>query len=92
MNVTSAASTALCEFIQEYTPAWAAKECDIKEKDILAFVEEIGQDRPKVIFHPGWNLARYKDSFYASRAMHILKRADGQYRDEGRAVHPEGRR
>jgi thiosulfate reductase/polysulfide reductase chain A len=47
----------LCGFIEQYTPAWAAGECGIKEKDLLAFVEEIGEDRPKVIFHPGWNLA-----------------------------------
>lgn len=62
----------LCTFIEQYTPAWSAKQCDVKEKDILSFIEEIGEDHPKVIFHPGWNLARYKDSFYASRALHIL--------------------
>ena len=80
----------LCTFIEEYTPAWAAKECDVKEKDILAFVEEIGQDRPNVIFHPGWNLARYNDSFYASRAMHILNVLMGNIEMKGGLFIPKG--
>ena len=80
----------LCTFIEEYTPAWAAKECDVKEKDIVAFVEEIGQDRPNVIFHPGWNLARYSDSFYASRAMHILNVLMGNIELKGGLFIPKG--
>jgi len=80
----------LCDFVKEYTPTWAAKECDVKEKDILAFVEEIGEDRPKVIFHPGWNLARYKDSFYASRAMHILNVLMGNIEMKGGLFIPKG--
>ncbi len=80
----------LCTFIEEYTPAWAAKECGVKEKDILAFVEEIGADRPKVIFHPGWNLARYNDSFYASRAMHILNILMGNIEIKGGLFIPKG--
>jgi thiosulfate reductase/polysulfide reductase chain A len=62
----------------------------VKEKDILAFVEEIGEDRPKVIFHPGWNLARYKDSFYASRAMHILNVLMGNIEMKGGLFIPKG--
>ncbi|BHH84777.1 molybdopterin-containing oxidoreductase family protein [Desulforhopalus sp. 52FAK] len=80
----------LCTFVEEYTPAWAAKECDVKEKDIIAFVEEIGQDRPNVIFHPGWNLARYGDSFYASRAMHILNVLMGNIEMKGGLFIPKG--
>lgn len=79
----------LCEFIEQYTPAWAAKECDVKEKDIQAFIEEIGEDRPKVIFHPGWNLARYKDSFYSSRALHILNVLMGNIEMKGGLVFPK---
>ncbi|OQX08333.1 MAG: thiosulfate reductase, partial [Desulfobulbaceae bacterium A2] len=53
-------------FVEQYTPTWAANECGVKEKNIKEFVDEIAEDRPRVIFHPGWNLSRYKDSFYAS--------------------------
>ncbi len=80
----------LCEFIEPYTPAWAAKECNIKEKEILEFVDEVGQDMPNVIFHPGWNLARYKDSFYASRAMHILNVLMGNIEMKGGLFIPKG--
>ncbi len=80
----------LCTFVEEYTPAWAAGECGVKEKDILAFVEEIGADRPHVIFHPGWNLARYNDSFYASRAMHILNVLMGNIELKGGLFIPKG--
>ncbi len=80
----------LCSFVEQYTPAWAAKECNVKEKDILAFVEEIGEGRPKVIFHPGWNLARYKDSFYSSRAMHILNILMGNIEMKGGLFIPKG--
>ncbi len=80
----------LCYFIEQYTPAWAAKECGIKEKAIKAFVEEVIEDRPKVIFHPGWNLSRYKDSFYASRALHILNVLMGNIEQEGGLLIPKG--
>lgn len=80
----------LVNFIEPYTPAWAAKECGIKEKGIEAFVEEVGSDRPKVIFHPGWNLSRYKDSFYASRALHILNVLMGNIETRGGLLIPKG--
>ncbi len=80
----------LCDFIKDYTPAWAAKECGIKEKSIKAFVEEVAADSPKVIFHPGWNLSRYKDSFYASRALHILNILMGNIEMEGGLIIPKG--
>lgn len=80
----------LKSFVKEYTPAWAAKECNIKEKDLLAFIEEIGEDRPNIIFHPGWNLSRYKDSFYASRAMHILNVLMGNIEMKGGLFIPKG--
>jgi thiosulfate reductase/polysulfide reductase chain A len=80
----------LCFFVEQYSPAWAAKECGIKEKEIRAFIGEILEDRPKVIFHPGWNLARYSDSFYASRALHTLNVLMGNIEMEGGLIIPKG--
>jgi thiosulfate reductase/polysulfide reductase chain A len=80
----------LCSFIEQYTPAWAAKECGVREKAILNFVDEVQEDMPKVIFHPGWNLARYKDSFYASRALHILNILMGNIEKKGGLLIPKG--
>ena len=62
----------LAAFVEPYTAEWAARECGIRPAEIKKFVEEIATQRPRVIFHRGWMLARYRDSFYASRAIHIL--------------------
>ncbi len=78
------------EFIQPYTAAWAAKECGVKEKKIKSFVEQIGADRPKVIFHPGWMLSRYRDSFYHSRALQILNVLMGNIETKGGQIFAKG--
>lgn len=80
----------LCRFIEPYTPAWAAKECGIREKAIINFVNEVKEEMPKVIFHPGWNFSRYHDSFYASRALHILNVLMGNIEQEGGLLIPKG--
>ena len=81
---------ALCSFVEPYSPAWAAEECGVEEKSIKTFVQEINQDRPKVIFHPGWNLSRYNDSFYVSRMLHILNALMGSIELEGGLFFPKG--
>ncbi|MBU1137343.1 MAG: molybdopterin-dependent oxidoreductase [Proteobacteria bacterium] len=80
----------LSNFIEQYNPAWAATECGIKEKSIHAFIDEIIPAMPKVIFHPGWNLSRYKDSFYASRGLHILNVLMGNIEQKGGLIIPKG--
>lgn len=80
----------LCYFVEQYSPAWAAKECGVKEKAIKLFVDEVAEDMPRVIFHPGWNLSRYKDSFYASRALHILNLLMGNIEHKGGLIIPKG--
>ncbi len=80
----------LTYFVEQYSPAWAAKECGIKEKAIHAFIDEIIPAMPKVIFHPGWNLSRYKDSFYASRGLHILNVLMGNIEQKGGLLIPKG--
>ena len=80
----------LVNFVEQYTPAWAAKECGVREKAIKNFVNEVLEDMPKVIFHPGWNLSRYKDSFYASRSLHILNVLMGNIEQKGGLIIPKG--
>ncbi len=80
----------LCSFVEQYSPAWAAQECGVEEQSIIDFVREINEDRPRVIFHPGWNLSRYNDSFYASRALHILNALMGSIEHEGGLFFPKG--
>ncbi len=80
----------LTYFVEQYSPEWAAKECGIKAKAIHAFIDEIIPVMPKVIFHPGWNLSRYKDSFYASRGLHILNILMGNIEQKGGLLIPKG--
>lgn len=80
----------LCHFVEQYSPAWAAKECGVKEKAIKLFIDEVAEDMPRVIFHPGWNLSRYKDSFYASRALHTLNILMGNIEQKGGLIIPKG--
>ena len=70
-------------FILPYTLEWAAKECGVRLKQLQEFVAELKEDRPCVIFHPGWMLSRYHDSFYASRAIQLLNMLMGNIEIKG---------
>jgi len=63
---------ALESFVADYSPDWAAKETGVSSREIVEFAHEIAEDRPSVIFHPGWMTARYRDSFYSNRTAYIL--------------------
>jgi thiosulfate reductase/polysulfide reductase chain A len=77
-------------FLEPYTPEWAAGETGIPAEEIAAFCRELNEDRPRVIFHPGWMLARYHDSFYASRIIHILNALMGSIEVPGGLFYPKG--
>ena len=77
-------------FIEPYSAEWAAKECGLKPERIKEFVKEVCAVRPGVIFHPGWMLSRYHDSFYASRAIHILNILMGNVEAKGGQIFPKG--
>jgi len=59
-------------FVSPYTPEWAARETGIPAKELMALAHQVAEDKPSVIFHPGWMTARYLDSFYSSRTAYIL--------------------
>jgi thiosulfate reductase/polysulfide reductase chain A len=70
-------------FVSPYTPEWAETETGIPAEEIIAFAHEIAADRPAVIFHPGWMVARYLDSFYSIRAIYILNALMGAFESPG---------
>lgn len=70
-------------FVIPYTPEWASKETGIPANEIIEFAHEIAQDSPAVIFHPGWMMARYSDSFYAVRTSYILNALMGAFETPG---------
>ena len=63
---------ALEKFIEPYTPEWAEQETGIPAQDLRSFVQELSAAKPSVLWHPGWNTARYKDSFYVCRSIYII--------------------
>ncbi len=62
----------LAKFVEEYTPEWAEKETGIPAREMYVFCQEIAQDAPHVIFHPGWMRARYRQAFWESRTTYLL--------------------
>ncbi|MGD8561784.1 MAG: molybdopterin-dependent oxidoreductase [Desulfarculaceae bacterium] len=62
----------LVSFVRPYTPQWAEEECGVPAAQIVAFCKQLAEAAPAVIWHPGWNTARYKDSFYVSRTAYLI--------------------
>ncbi len=73
----------LTEAVRAYTPEWAESQTGVAAGQIREFVAEIAEDRPKVIFHPGWMFSRYRNSFYISRCLHLLNVLMGNVEIEG---------
>ena len=70
-------------FVIPYTPEWASAETGIPANEIIEFAHEIAQASPAVIFHPGWMMARYSDSFYSVRTNYILNALMGAFETPG---------
>jgi thiosulfate reductase / polysulfide reductase chain A len=70
-------------FIAPYTPEWASRETGVPSREIIEFTHEVAQDKPAVIFHPGWMKARYLNSFYCSRTAYILNALMGSFETPG---------
>ncbi len=73
----------LVDFVQPYTPEWAAQETGISAEVIKELGRELHGDKPHVIVHAGWMTARHMNSFYAARAQCILQVLLGTIEAEG---------
>ncbi|NJB67695.1 thiosulfate reductase/polysulfide reductase chain A [Desulfobaculum xiamenense] len=60
------------QFVEPYTLEWAEAETGVKAADIEKFVKELAKAAPAVIWHPGWMVSRYMNSFYVSRTAYII--------------------
>jgi thiosulfate reductase/polysulfide reductase chain A len=74
------------EAVRETTPEWQEAHTGIPAAELRAFLAEIAADAPRVIFHPGWMVARHKQSFYVSRTALILNALFGAIEVEGACV------
>ncbi|GAB5046225.1 molybdopterin-containing oxidoreductase family protein [Thermodesulfovibrio sp. TK110] len=70
-------------FIKPYTPQWAEKETGIPAYEIISLARQLGADKPRVIFYPGWFAARYMDAFYFARSVIILNALLGSIEQKG---------
>ncbi len=77
---------ALREAVRDTTPEWQERHTGIAAGEIRAFVREIAEDAPQVIFHPGWMVSRHKQSFHVSRTALILNALMGSIEVEGGIV------
>ncbi len=73
----------LQDFVQPYTPQWAAEETGIPAGEIVAFAREISRDKPAVIFHFGYRGASYANEIYQRRAIMILNALMGSIEAKG---------
>ncbi len=78
------------KFVAPYTPEWAEKETGIPAYEIINLAHEASDEKPKVIFHGGWMLSRYIDSFFSSRSIYILNALMGNIETEGGLIIAKG--
>lgn len=62
----------LASFVGPYSPQWAEKETGVPARRIVELTHRLAKAAPKVIWHPGWNTARYDDSFYVARTAYLI--------------------
>ncbi|MEK6700454.1 MAG: molybdopterin-dependent oxidoreductase [Nitrospirota bacterium] len=77
-------------FVAAYTPPWAEKETGIPAREIIDLARDVSASKPGVIFHGGWMLARYVDSFYSSRSIYILNALMGNIEAKGGLIIAKG--
>ncbi|UIJ36824.1 molybdopterin-dependent oxidoreductase [Desulfobaculum bizertense] len=62
----------LADFVAPYTPEWAEGETGIPAAKLVAFAKELKTAAPAVLWHPGWMVSRYTNSFYVCRSIYII--------------------
>ncbi|MEW6266871.1 MAG: molybdopterin-dependent oxidoreductase [Thermodesulfobacteriota bacterium] len=62
----------LAAFVEPYSPDWAERETGVPARQIKDLARRLAKAAPRVIWHPGWNTARYQDSFYVARTAYLI--------------------
>jgi thiosulfate reductase/polysulfide reductase chain A len=73
----------LREFVEPYTPEWAADETGIDANQIVDLAREISKDKPSVIFHYGYRGANHTNEIYMRRSILMLNTLMGSVEAEG---------
>lgn len=80
----------LKDLVRNYTPEWAERQTGVPAHEIRAFIREIAEDAPRVIFHGGWMVARHGQSFYTSRSSYLLNVLFGAIETPGGLIISKG--
>jgi thiosulfate reductase/polysulfide reductase chain A len=62
----------LQDFVNAYTPEWAAAETGIPAEAIVELAREVAAEKPSVIFHFGYRCASHENEIYVRRSILIL--------------------
>jgi thiosulfate reductase/polysulfide reductase chain A len=73
----------LQDFVQPYTPQWAAEETGIPASEIIEFAREISSQKPSVVFHFGYRGAHHVNEIYMRRSILILNVLMGSIEAKG---------
>jgi thiosulfate reductase/polysulfide reductase chain A len=73
----------LQEFVETYTPEWAATETGVPAQEIVALAREISKDMPSVIFHYGYRGAHHTNEIHLRRSILILNALMGSVEAKG---------
>jgi len=70
---------ALYAHVRQYSPEWAAKECDVPADVIRRIAREFGDAAPAAVIHPGRRVTRYGQDTQTMRAVAILNAMAGNW-------------
>ena len=69
----------LRDHVQQYSPQWAEKECEIPAKDIIRIARELAAAAPEAIVYPGRRSSDYIQSTQIRRSMAIVNAMLGNW-------------
>jgi thiosulfate reductase/polysulfide reductase chain A len=69
--------------IQQYTPEWAEKECEIPARQIRRIANEFANAAPKAVYYQGRRSSFFSNDTQMRRAMAILNAIVGSWDTEG---------
>ncbi|MCF8033598.1 MAG: molybdopterin-dependent oxidoreductase [Desulfarculaceae bacterium] len=79
----------LAEHVRQYTPQWAAAQCDIPAIDIIRIARELAQAAPAAMVYPGRRSSDYVDSTQIRRSMAIVNALIGNWDQAGGLTLPQ---
>jgi len=78
----------LTAHVQQYTPEWAERECDVPASDIRRIAREMAAVKPAAMVYPGRRSSDYTDSTQIRRSFAIVNALLGNWDQKGGLILP----